>query len=170
MLIKEIQLGKSVSDVCEALLEDLNYDYNLLEIDELVEVVKYIVATNKPDLRFAVELKPWSCNIIALNGNFNVPVNYWDDQYSEAKDEVHGDCEFLNSVVDKLFDKKRKKPRPKISQKEYARKQCCPYCLSKKDFVELDESTYSNKIEMGCKKCGETWDEKTKKVVVGFSN
>jgi hypothetical protein len=168
-IIKEIQLGKSVEDVVKDHFLDLyDEDFHILDLDvQVPEIVKKIVGLNKPDLNFAVEITAWACKIIALNGDCTVPLEYWDDQYSEAKSEVYADCEFLNKIVEKLFGP-RKKTRTKITGKEYSQKRRCPYCLGTK-MVVLDRTTYSNKVEMGCNKCGSTWDEKIKTVVTGFS-
>lgn len=169
-LIREIQLGRSVEEVVdEHLLPDWDIHGCYGEGLDLYGLVREIVRLNKKWLRFAVETSPGSCNIIVLNDSSDLSMSYWDDDYGYAlSDHAEADCEILNNIVEKIYGTKRKKPKPKISQEEFAEKEgeICPYCG--RFAIVLDKVTWSNRDIMGCKGCGETWARMHKKVITGF--
>lgn len=168
-LIREVQLGKSVEELCRDNFGD--YQFQVLDPDDdLPGIVREIVRRNKPDLKFAVKTDDSSCRIILLNdkGDIEEIPDYWDDEYNMARDDDAAcDCEYLNQIVLRIFGVEKKKPKAKITKKEYARKKCCPYCLGK-DTIILDDVTFKSQEEVGCRTCGETWGSLLKIVVTGF--
>jgi hypothetical protein len=169
-LIREIQLGRTVEEVVD---EHLLPDYDLHgcygEGADLYDIVREVVRLNKKWLRFAVETGPGSCNIIVLNDSSDLSMSYWDDDYEFAlSDNAEADCQTLNDIVERIYGTKRKKPKPKMSQEEFAAKEGenCPYCG--RDAIVLDKVTWNDRDIMGCGGCGETWFRRHKKVVTGF--
>ena len=166
-LLMEVQLGKSVDELCEEHFSGLEGWF------EIEDVVREIIELNDPNIRFAVDLGYESCQIIALNSRSNTELecqlDYWDDEGNFAREEDAGhDCNLLNEIVCRLFGIVHEKPEAKITDKQYIEQERCPFCLHKK-LIRLDDQTWNNKDEMGCTRCGETWYKETKTIVTGFS-
>lgn len=137
---------------------------------DLPLIVKEIISLNNPRLRFAVRTSASSCRITPLNGVLKSvqEIDYWDDEYNSPRDyDADPDCEYLNEIICRLFGVQRKKPKAKITKKEYAKKKCCPYCLGNETII-LDDVTFKSQETIGCKTCGETWGSLFKFVVTGF--
>lgn len=164
-LIREIQLGKSI----EEFIEDHLDEYELLneEIDQ-PKILMEVIRIDKPTTRFAVVKSFDHCGIILLDPSSKLQIDYWGED-GPLEDEAHHDCKVLNKLVERLYGTKRKKPKPKLTQEQFGEKKgrFCPYC-GNKAFV-LDEITWKDHDEMGCKSCGETWRRNHKVVVIGFS-
>lgn len=169
-IIKEILLGKTVDEAIQEHFSDLNWEEYATR-NRLPDVIREIIRIGKSDLRFAVDVQSDSCQIIPLNADFDPQLDhYWEDEYNFAKtDEASNDCDNLNGIVEALYGTKRKKPKPKATKELFLKKKgnLCPYCLGTKIIV-LDSDTWSDRDEMGCKKCGETWYRSYKTVVTGF--
>lgn len=167
-LIKEIQLGKTP----EELVRDhfVSYDFQGDVYDRLPDIVREIVRINNKWIRFAVKLEDHRCEIIILNGGSDLFLDYWNHDDGFANDnDANLDCEILNEIVERLYGVKRKKPKPKLTNEQFARKKgnVCPYCG--RAAMVLDEVTWNNRDIMGCPGCGETWSRDYKIVVTGFS-
>lgn len=170
-IIKEILLGKTVEEVIEEHFSDYEFEGYSTE-EKLPEIIREIIRIGKSDLRFAVCLQHASCDIIFLNGKSDLQLeNYWESDGDWAKtDEASQDCDNLNDIVERLYGVERKRPKAKITKEAFLKKKgkVCPFCLSTK-ITALDEFTWTNHDEMGCRACGETWDRDCKTVVTGFS-
>ena len=176
-IITEIQLGKSVEDVIkdrfagEEAGEDYYFEMCMTE-DMLPEIIREIIRIGKSDLRFVVEVTVESCGIMVLNAETKLDLfHYWDDEDNWARDdEAYTDCHALNRIVDALYGTKRKKLHPKITKEQFVSKngKICPYCGSTKKIVVLDGETWNDRDGMGCRKCGEIWDQKYKIVTTGY--
>lgn len=169
-IIKEILLGKTVDEAIEEHFSDYEWEENATW-DRLPEIIREIIRIGKSDLRFAVDLNHETCLILILNAESDLELDgYWEDDGNWARiDEVANDCENLNEIVERLYGTKRKKPEPKVTDETFVKKKgkVCPYCKSTKIMV-LDDVTWNDHDEMGCRKCGETWDRHYKTVITGF--
>lgn len=173
-LIKEVMLGKSIEDLINEHWDHI--EFTDTGIWELGEVVKSIITMNTPNLRFGVDVSHDYCDIITINppaGDALRLEGYWDEDYNSSKDEdAWFDCKSLNEIVESLFAKTNKR-KPKLSQSEFIRlngadsHKVCPFCLGKK-LIVLDRVTWTNKVIMGCKKCGQVWNNLTREIVMGF--
>ncbi len=170
-IITELQLGKSVEDVIKDHFSDRDFEAYLTE-DRLPEIIKEIIRIGKKDLRFAVDVGHDSCGIIVLNAESDLELDhYWDDEDNWANSgEASEDCDALNEIVERLYGAKRKKPKPKITNEMFVRKhgKICPYCGAVKKIVVLDDVTWNDRDEMGCRACGELWNRKYKIVTTGY--
>lgn len=169
-IVKEIILGKTVDEAIEEHFSDMNWEEYATE-KRLPEIIKEIIRIGKSDLKFAVDVGCDYCQIILLNDELNLQLDhYWEDEGNWAKtDNASQDCLNLNEIVEALYGTKRKKPKPKVTKELFLKKKgkLCPYCLGT-DIIVLDGETWTDRDEMGCTSCGETWDRKCKTVVTGF--
>lgn len=171
-LLKEIQLGKSPEELVRE--HFVGYDFQGDVYDQLPDIVREIVRIGNEHLRFAVALEDGWCGIVVLGAGARnaLTLDYWNDEDGFAKDEdANLDCEILNEIVERLYGIKRKKPKPKLTNEQFARKKgnVCPYCGGGGATVVLDDVTWNNRDIMGCLGCGETWSRDYKIVVTGFS-
>lgn len=160
--IREIQLGKSVEEFVDEILDNGDYDFIKIEdADEIEKVVKEIIKINDPNARFGVFFSSELIRIRFINADsdFEVDHNYYDSDWgSYDNNEAWNDCEQLNNLIAELLGP-HKAPKKKILKKTLlkAKGLLCPHCGCKDHHV-LDNFKTDDMIqELGCKSCGLTW-------------
>jgi len=167
-LIKEILLGRTVEEVCNELRE--KYDFRGPAADKLEEIVRALVKANKPNVVFYAEERDWS-SVYPINlKDWEIDLDYWDheDGYWLEDEAIH-DCEALNEIVADLFGERdpykvTKDQEFLLTKKGFA----CPCCGGQG--IHLSQVTHWQPMpgsknrdrgsiihEIGCKKCGYTW-------------
>lgn len=173
--IRELQLGKTVKEFVDELLEQENYNFQRVEEGEVLDkIVKQLVKLEDPNVRFGVFFKEGSAYIESINASeqFDIGVDYWDDDWGGyLEDDAWTDCGLLNQIVEELFGP-RKKQRAKFTKTQLLKQKgkVCPHCGGT-SFVVLDDfKTNETAQELGCKSCGLTWrlfyEKKLKAVVL----
>ncbi len=173
-LIRELQLGKSCQELATELLESDDFGgFQRIDDEELVRIIKELVALNDPNVRFGVFTESDSCSIDLVNNGKSVAVEgYYDDEYRfHLEDDAQCDCEILNDLVERLFGPVKIK-RKKVTKTEILKAggMICPHCglretaPRKDEIVEsshlvLDDFTIDSMTKtLGCRECGGTWD------------
>jgi hypothetical protein len=172
-LITEIQLGRTIKEVADALCDELDFSQHADIPESMDEVISGLIQLNKPHVRFHILSGQSSHAVAILDKSWSRDLywDYWDDDHGYARDdEAYDDCQKLNTVIERLFGIEHKAKKPKTSQKEYVNKKgkVCPYCGSK-NLYELDRFvTYRTRRRMVCKSCEHEWEEHYKMVLTKF--
>lgn len=179
-LLTEIQLGRSVMDVAESLLEDA--DCTLVDEETLEKFIKKLIEINKPNKRFHVFYE-WTdedkaCLTIRQFGEewpSDLTIEYLLEDYDE--DDAGSDCDFLNEVIRKLFLVKDAPKKARINCDEFNSKKgkICPFCGGKRVVSLIDnmrvympERHWVAKRNMACAECECEWAESYNLVLDGF--
>lgn len=173
-LITELQLGKTVEELCEEHFKEYEFEQGLEEY--LPSIVKGMTKLKKP-LRIVASVGSGHCCLDVLgkakdlqDALSDTDDFYWDDDGYALDDDARHDAEILNEIMERLFGWKRNRKKPKISSEEYLKNtDICPFCLKTKPVIILDDATWTSRDIMGCRSCGETWSKEHKKVITGFS-
>lgn len=172
-LLTEIQLGRSVQDVAQSLCDEMGFE--LVGQNDLENCIKELIRLNDPKARFVVWRHDQSCCVSVVNNkkwSDEFDIDYWDNEDNFAlEDQAYADCECLNEVVEKLFGIKRPKKKRQITKEQYVKckGKICPFCAKKSTPYVIDDATWNLKEGVACSKCGETWFNEIKRVLVGFS-
>jgi len=180
-LLTEIQLGRSIKDVAESLLEEAetnDIQVHSLDANDLEKVIKELIRVNNKNIRWHVCYGYDSCSVLTLDKKFQDDLfDYWDDEGWAREDEAHDDCNFLNEVTKKLFAVEDKPQKAKVTQADFKKKKgkVCPYCKSTKVTSIGILSTYMPKDDwianrqMACTKCNAEWTEEYKLTISKYS-
>jgi hypothetical protein len=173
-LVKELLLGRTVEEVCDELRE--NYEFrNDQTCDKLEDIVKALVKANKPNVVFYAEERDY-CSVYPINlKDWEIDLDYWDHEDGFwLEDEAICDCDTLNKIVEDLFGER--KPHKVTRDQEFLLKKkgfACPCCGGQG--IQLDQIVHWKPLaglknrdrgevvhEIGCKKCGYTWENSYK--------
>lgn len=181
--IRELQLGKTVKEFVNELLENGDYDFHRLDDpSELERIIKKLAELDDPNVSFGVFFKERSAYIDSINSeSFEISYDYYNDEWGGyEEDDAWTDCGLLNHIVEELFGPRKKQKAAKFTKAQLLKQQgkvnssppsrVCPHC-GKKEIVLLDDfQTDETAQELGCKSCGLTWklyyERKLKSVVI----